>query len=355
VGPARIDGIFSGVNPQLTVMTQIRGGVFTRADARSCGYHDSDIDNLLDTGGWRRIRSGTYAPTGLLMPVTDEMLHLRRLFRLLRHGEPGLIASHQSAVTLHALPSWGLDLSAVHVTSTGGRPGRHAGGLHRHVRRPLRSVQSWNGLRLVSPARAVAEIATTAPDAPALVVAEAALYAGLATRASLDRAAGQLVRAEAGKARGVLARASPSSSSVAETRLRLILADAGLPTPSSEPPPAIDGFTPGSDLETSALWFPEQRTVVEFEPWQRYWRADDDFLDEPDQGSGEGPPPLEYCWVDWPDLDDPGLVADRIRSAFARAASRSGVRIFDPHRPRTGRRRARIRAARLADDGDLPC
>ncbi|MGH3372534.1 MAG: type IV toxin-antitoxin system AbiEi family antitoxin domain-containing protein, partial [Nocardioidaceae bacterium] len=319
----------------------------------SCGYHDSDIDNLLDTGGWRRIRPGTYAPAKLLFPVNDEMVHLRRLFRLLRHGEPGLIASHQSAVALHALPSWGLDLSTLHVTSTGGRPGRHAGGLHRHVRRPLRSIQSWNGLRLVSPARAVAEVAANAPVAPALVVAEAALYAGLATPASLERAAGQLAGPEAGEARGVLARASPLSSSVAETRLRLLLADAGLPAPSSEPPPAIDGFVPGADLETSALWFPEHRTVVEFEPWQRYWRAEEDEHAVEVQPSE--PPPLEYCWIDWPELDDPGLVVDRIRSAFARAASRSGVRIFDPDRPRTGRRRARIRAARLVEDGDLPC
>ena len=49
------------MNPQLAVMATIRGGVFTRADARACGYPDPDIDSLLDTGGWRRIRPGTYA------------------------------------------------------------------------------------------------------------------------------------------------------------------------------------------------------------------------------------------------------------------------------------------------------
>jgi len=29
------------MNPQLAVMASIRGGVFTRADARACGYPDA--------------------------------------------------------------------------------------------------------------------------------------------------------------------------------------------------------------------------------------------------------------------------------------------------------------------------
>src|SRR5882757_10679447 len=109
-------------------MTLIRGGVFTRADARACGYPDPDIDSFLDSGCWRRIRPGTYAPYQVLNVVDERMLHLRRVYRLLRYGESGLAASHQWAVALHALPTWGLDLRQVHVTARDGRPGRHAGG-----------------------------------------------------------------------------------------------------------------------------------------------------------------------------------------------------------------------------------
>ena len=98
-------------------MTLIRGGVFTRADARACGYPDPDIDSFLDTGNWRRIRRGIYAPYQVLNVVDERMLHLRRVYRLLRYGEAGLAASHQSAVALHALPTWGLDLRQVHVTA----------------------------------------------------------------------------------------------------------------------------------------------------------------------------------------------------------------------------------------------
>ena len=176
------------------MLRAIRGGVFTRADARACGYSDPDIDSLLTSGGWRRIRPGRYAAFRDLALVTDETLHVRRTFQLLRESS-GRTASHQSAAALHGLPLWGLDLSKVHLTleevpevlrgrvvggsnrNAGGRPpGRGAGGRRlvveddvvRHVRSPLGPGVGWCGtsLRVTSPPRAVAEVAATCPPAP---------------------------------------------------------------------------------------------------------------------------------------------------------------------------------------------
>jgi hypothetical protein len=346
-------------------MTLIRGGVFTRADARACGYPDPDIDSLLDTGGWRRIRPGTYAAHRALAPVNEAMLHLRRVYHVLRYGEPGLAASHQSAAALHALPLWGLDLGQVHVTTRDGRPGRHAGGVHRHVRDPVGpGVQLWNKLRMSSPARAVAEVAASSELAPAVVLAEAALYAGLVTPSSLKRAANQLIQGVE-RAHQVFAMAGVESASVAESRLRLILAEAELPVPASSPPPGCE-----PEVANCALWFPDERTVVEFEPHEPFWCEEfDDYLEEaaarvlgaPPPGEPAAPEPLEYCWISWADLDDPALVVDRVRAAFARASRRTGVRVFDPNRPR--RKRAGTWAGRrgaggelaLPSDHDLPC
>jgi hypothetical protein len=347
-------------------MTLIRGGVFTRADARACGYPDPDIDSLLDLGGWRRIRPGTYAALGALAPVNEEMLHLRRVYRVLRYGEPGLAASHQSAAALHALPLWGIDLGQVHVTARDGRPGRHAGGVHRHVRDPVGpGVQLWNKLRMVSPARAVVEVAATAEFGPAVVLAEAALYAGLVTPSSLKRAANQLLQGVE-RAHRVISRAGVDSASVAESRLRLILAEAGLPVPSSSPPPACE-----PEVASCALWFPDERTVVEFEPREPFWCEEelDDYLEEaaarafgaPPPAEPTVPEPLEYCWISWAELDDPALVVDRVRTAFARASRRTGVRVFDPNRRRRkpagswAGRRGRGGEFTLSSDRDLPC
>jgi len=321
------------MNPQLAVMATIRGGVFTRADARACGYPDPDIDSLLDTGCWRRIRPGTYAAHRALALVTDEVLHLRKVYRVLRSGGPAVFASHQSAAALHALPLWGLDLSRAHVTAPHGRGGC-VGGVHRHIRDPVGpGIQVWNKLRMVSPARAIVEVAATSPAAPAVVLTEAALYAGLVTNRSLKRAA-----ADHGNERAIttLARVGAESASVAESRLRLILTNAGLPAPAAAPPPDAD---PADPAEAASLWFPDERTVVEFELRFPFWCEElEPEEDESPSGAADpdpdGPQPLERCWISWSDLNKPSLVVDRVRTTFARAARRTGVRHFDLARAR---------------------
>jgi hypothetical protein len=322
------------MNPQLAVMASIRGGVFSRADARACGYSDADIDSLLDTGCWRRIRRGTYAAQRSLMLVTAEVLHLRKLYRVLRAGGPNLYASHQSAAALHALPVWGLDLTRVHVTAPDGRSGRIRGGVHRHIRDPVGpGLQLWNGLRMSSPARAIAEVAATAPPTPAVVLADAALYAGLVSKRTLKHAVSSLDHGNK-RALTVLDHLT-GAASIAESRLRLILATAGLPTPSPSPPPEADD----PDFPTEGLWFPDERTVVEFEARFPFWCEEfepsvEEPLPEPQVADPDGPQPVEHCRISWADLDDPPTVADRIRTTFTRAARRTGIRQFDLARAR---------------------
>ncbi|TDD19906.1 hypothetical protein E1218_23310 [Kribbella turkmenica] len=317
-------------------MAAVRGGMFTRADARACGYPDPEIDSLLETGAWRRIRPGTYAAHRALTLVTDEVLHLRKVYRVLRTGGSAVFASHQSAAALHALPLWGLDLSRVHVTSPHGRGGC-VGGVHRHIRDPVGpGIQIWNKLRMASPARAVVEVAATSPAAPAGVLTDAALYAGVVTNRSLKRAV-----SDHGNERAVatISRACAESASVAESRLRHLLAAAGLPAPSAVPPPDVDPSEPVRP-DVASLWFPDERTVVEFEPRFPFW-CEESVPDEEESGAADpplqdptAPDPLEHCWISWPDLDEPALVVDRIRASFARASRRTGIRHFDLARAR---------------------
>lgn len=324
-------------------MASIRGGVFTRADARACGYDRAAVQYLLRTGVWHTVGRGRYAQRGVLMVVDDQLLYLRRAHAVLR-SMPGAVASHQTAAGLHGLPLWGLDLSAVHLSAPFGRAGRLPGGVRRHVCE-LPAVHEWNGLRLARPDRAVAEVAATAPAEAATVVAEAALAAGLVSPATLTVAVASL---ESGRtrARSVLSGTTDRSCSVGESRLRFILRQAGLPSPADRALPLED--VQYGEWEGPALWFPDQRTVVEFDPWQPYWGEP---VDSGDPAEPE-PPPAEQVWVPWADLDHPDLVADRVRSAFARAAARSGVRQFDPSRRRTGRRPP---ARATPGTTDLPC
>ncbi|MGZ0150263.1 type IV toxin-antitoxin system AbiEi family antitoxin domain-containing protein [Kribbella sp. WER1] len=315
-------------------MASIRGGVFTRADARACGYADHDIDALLRSGQWRRIRRGTYAARRSLMLVTEEILHLRRTYRVLRAGGPDTFASHQSAAALHALPVWGLDLSRVHITAPDGRSGRFRG-VHRHIRDPVGpGLQVWNTLRLVSPARAVVEVAATAPTGPAVVLADAALHTGMVDRRKLHQATTFLDHGNK-RALKVLSQLT-GAASIAESRLRHLLAAAGLPDPSPQPPPDAEEPDP-DDPAVEGLWFPDERTVVEFEPRFPFSTEDSEAATDdplPDPSSTDGPQPVEHCWISWTDLDDPATVADRIRTTFTRAARRTGIRHFDLARVR---------------------
>jgi hypothetical protein len=305
-------------------MASLRGGVFRRADARACGYDDAEIDYLLANGEWRRIRNGTYAEQGALSVVTPEVLYVRRVHRALQATGGEVFASHQSAAVLHALPVWGIDLSTVHVTAPAGRRGR-VGSVYRHIRDPVGpGVLVWNRLPMVSAARAVAEVASMAPTMPAIAVADAALYAGLATKRTLRRAAEQLEYG-GGRALGVLAHCR-GAASVAESRLRFILGTAGLPDPAKDLPPGVEV----PELE-AALWFPDQRTLVEFEPRRPYWYAEPDGdVEQPTPvPTADGPPPVDRCWISWSDLDHPKTVLDRITSTFERAVRRTDIRHVD--------------------------
>ena len=100
------------------------------------------------------------------------------------------------------------------------------------------------------------------------------------------------------------------------------------------------------DLASSTLWFPDQRTVVEFEPRFPFWceEFDDCLTEAADRAFGATPPtdpqppePLEYCWISWADLDSSALIADQLRTVFTRATRRTGIHHFDPTRRRRSR------------------
>ncbi|WP_432945318.1 type IV toxin-antitoxin system AbiEi family antitoxin domain-containing protein [Kribbella sp. CA-253562] len=53
------------MNPKLVVMTRLRGGWFSRADAAAAGYSDSEIRRRLRLGKWSRLCRDAYAEIGV--------------------------------------------------------------------------------------------------------------------------------------------------------------------------------------------------------------------------------------------------------------------------------------------------
>ncbi|GAA1582655.1 hypothetical protein GCM10009742_29380 [Kribbella karoonensis] len=108
------------------------------------GYTDSELRRRLRTGQWSRLSRDVYVEA-----------------------------------VLYGLPTWGLDLSKVHVTKASGRTrSDKIAELHRS-RFESGDIAVVDGLHVVTPARAVVEAACTSSYEVGVVLGDAALREGL--------------------------------------------------------------------------------------------------------------------------------------------------------------------------------
>lgn len=161
--------------------------VILRREALALGYDDRDIRDLVRSGVWKRIRRGAYT-SQVLWDDLDEVGRHRLLARaVLRAAHPSAPLTHVSAVLEHGGPTWGVDLSEVHLTRTDGKAGRreagvvhHCGGLHEA------EVSEVHGVRVSGVARSVVELSTMTDLESCLVTANWFLGQRLTTREVLE-------------------------------------------------------------------------------------------------------------------------------------------------------------------------
>ncbi|GAA1590861.1 hypothetical protein GCM10009789_50830 [Kribbella sancticallisti] len=304
----------------MKVVAAGQGGVFSRAQAFECGYTRELLRERLGDGRWEKVRYGQYAERvdlGHLAPWDRELWRHRRLaYAVANSMRPGTVAlSHQSALVLHGLPLWGVDLNEVQISRLDGRRGGLIAGV-RHHRGKLASTEltSIGGLTVTTMSRALAETACTASFEAVVVCADAAL------RDHRFTVEGILGRIEfwpgSATARAALAFADPLSESVGESRLRVLLDNHGLPAPRLQVDFAdADGFIARVDF-----YFPDHGTVVEFDGLVKYAGGSREILVKEklreDRLRTLG---LEVVRITWADLARPADVAVRIRRAFARS------------------------------------
>lgn len=184
----------------------------------------------------------------------------------------GAVASHVSAAVLHGLPTWGMSLERVHVSRdrhrSGGRVGRR---IHVHSV-PLNAdeVVAVGGTVVTSAARTVVDLARSIPVEQAVVVADAVLALGLADRAEPQDAVQRATRWRGSPAaHRVIAFADGRSESVGESRSRVAIRRADLPTPVPQwEVRAADGRL----LGRVDFGWPDLATVGEFDGRVKYSR-----------------------------------------------------------------------------------
>lgn len=308
----------------LAVVAEKQGGVFSRAQALACGYTPQGIRDRMRAGRWVRVRYGQYAEAVDLSHLTpwDQELarHRRSVYAVMNAMRPGSVAvSHQSALVLHGLPVWGVDLSEIHLSRLDER--RHSGPVAgvRYHRGKLTSDDLTQAGDLTTTAlpRAVIETACTTSFEAAVVVADAAMHHQLVEEHELRR----LLRLTefwpgSATARAALSFADGRAESVGESRLRVLMHNEGLPTPELQVVYRdSDGIIGRVDFD-----FSEYNTGVEFDGLLKYAGATGEVLVREkireDRLRGIG---LEVVRTTWADLDRPAHTAARIRAAFTRS------------------------------------
>jgi hypothetical protein len=305
------------MNPKLNVLTAARHGWFSRADAIESGYSDSELRRRLRAGQWSRLSRDVYVEPNTWPseePAWDRAtrLHLLRTRAVVERMGGDVVVSHQSAAVLHGLPTWGLDLTKVHLTKATGRARSDAvADVHRSRFDPG-EITVVDGLRVVTPARAITETTCVSSYEVGVVLADAALRQRLVTAEALVATADRhSYRTGAPAARAAARFADGLSESVGESRLRVLMANHGLPAPALQ----VEIRDADGRLVGRVDFLLPDRLVVEFDGALKYGEAADAVLAEKWREDRLRDCGYRVVRASWADLDQPRATADRIRRA----------------------------------------
>lgn len=318
------------MNIHLRSIAAMQGGVFMRRQAIAAGFAADEIDYRVRRGEWVSLRRGAYVEREIHDAMTDEERHLALIHAVVRSLDKPAVVSHVSAALLRGYPTWGSDLSEVHVTRGDLHSPRREAGVYHHVGELLAGeVVVVDGVKVTSVERSVIDTARFTSFEAGVVTADAAFRADPAAHArALARLDTMRDWKGARHAGAVLAFADSRSESVGESRCRVLFHDVGLP------PPDLQREFYGPDgrlIGRSDFYFEEERTIGEFDGKGKYLRSlgpDDDpgeiVWKEKKREDALRALGNEVGRVIWIDLDYPKAVAARFRRAFARARQRGG-------------------------------
>jgi predicted transcriptional regulator of viral defense system len=264
------------VHPLLRAVADRNDGLFTARDARRAGYDHGEIRHLLSSRTWVRLRHGIYASASDLA-ASEQRVGRHRLdcLAVLLALDGGTAAiSHTSAAQL-----WGLPLRRNRdrtIRLTDPRHWRRGEGfvVTRASLQP-EEVAVRGPLRVTAPARTLVDCAREWPLEDAVVAIDAGLLAEQASLPELQRTV-EAMKGWRGAARAVRAvqLADGRAESALETRGRLRIVGAGLPTPELQ----VEIRVAGRLIAVVDAWFEEAALAVEFDGRVKYtdpWRGRD--------------------------------------------------------------------------------
>lgn len=298
----------------LRVRVRQQGFAFTRRDALEFGSSDEQLRAWRRMGAIRGDVQGAYylAPSCGSGPSADGEVSRRRVRATLLVLGKDYFVTHQAALLAWDLPTHPVQHhEQVHVGHQGARRWCSRAGVRLH-RVDGSSVLSVNhGIRTVPAALAIAQVGATCGIESAIVAADCALHRRLISIADLDAAL--VARRGAPGCAGLasmLKLVDARSESPGESRLRLILAAAGVPvTPQVVIRDEVGCFVARVDLAVD-----DTGVVIEFDGMLKYRGAANSEALVNEKRRQVALERLGYRVVRfvWADLDHPDRVVDQL-------------------------------------------
>ena len=306
------------------------GPVYLRKTLIAHGHSDRSIRRLVADGVLVRVRRGALTGKPEHDALDSSGKHGLRARAVLQQSRTRLVLSHVSGLPEYDAPTWGIDLSEVHVTRPDGKAGRREAGVRQHRGTILEGdVVQLNGIEVMSPARLALEVTAVATAEAGLVVVNHFLHCGLTTEDELlERYAVMEFWPNTLRTGLVLHRADGRVETVGESRMLHLILDAGLPPPIPQYPVLDES---GREVARVDFAWPDLGVYLEFDGKVKYekllqpgQRASDVVIAERDRERRicrlTGWRCIRFTWAD---LERPARTARLIRTELfppARAA-----------------------------------
>ena len=265
------------MRPQLAAVAATQHGIVTRRQALECGYNDDEIRGLVRDGTWTRVRRGAYAETHIWAALDDRGQHALLTRAVLLKVEPPAVATHCSSAALTELPTWGTDLSRVHITRPLVHFGRiRAGVVHHEASIDPTDLIDVDGAPCTSPRRTALDVAREFGFEAGVVCADAALRRAGSREAADKQAMESLAESMSTWPGGrpvlpVVRFADAGAESPGESLARMFLVAIGLPVPRTQVVFRLGEFLARVDMLVDELGW-----VIEFDGRAKYRRKRDD-------------------------------------------------------------------------------
>lgn len=301
------------MDERLAVLAEQGSGLFLTQQAYAVGLDDNHLMRLRRAGQCFRLTRGLYV-VSTYRATEPEAAHLQ----LARGGlllYPDAALSHDSALIAHGFPVWKVDPHRAHLI----RPVKH------QVRRQKFVIDPWwdqttqtDAGRAVTPAAAVVQTARTTGLLSGVVAADHGLHEEIFTTEQLAEAAETVAGwPDSAPVTAMLELADRSSESPGESRCRVSLTVAGFDLV----PQVTIRDEHGTIVARVDFLVKGTKVVLEFDGKVKYASGDPTVL-WGEKRREDRLRELGYTVirVTWADLENPGQLIARIRTALAAAA-----------------------------------